>query len=245
MDEAAKALPIEFRRVSYSVAGRDVLKDISFRVPPGQTLVCLGRSGSGKTTALRLINGLLQPSCGSVLVGDRAVGEWDLIDLRRKTGYVIQEAGLFPHFTVERNVGLVPSLLRWPAEKIAARTRELLEQVDLRDFAGRYPRELSGGQRQRVGVARALAAGPGLMLLDEPFGALDPVTRLELQNRFLAIREQAQVTSVFVTHDIREALKVGNLIALLNQGSLEFFGTPDEFRRGTGEETKRFLEVLE
>ncbi len=245
MDEAAKALPIEFRRVSYSVAGRDVLKDISFRVPPGQTLVCLGRSGSGKTTALRLINGLLQPSCGSVLVGDRAVGEWDLIDLRRKTGYVIQEAGLFPHFTVERNVGLVPSLLRWPAETIAARTRDLLEQVDLRDFAGRYPRELSGGQRQRVGVARALAAGPGLMLLDEPFGALDPVTRLELQNRFLAIREQAQVTSVFVTHDIREALKVGNLIALLNQGSLEFFGTPDEFRRGTGEETKRFLEVLE
>jgi osmoprotectant transport system ATP-binding protein len=245
MDEAAKALPIEFRRVSYSVAGRDVLRDISFRVPPGQTLVCLGRSGSGKTTALRLINGLLQPSSGSVLVGDRAVGEWDLIDLRRKTGYVIQEAGLFPHFTVERNVGLVPSLLRWPAEKIAARTRELLDQVDLREFAGRYPRELSGGQRQRVGVARALAAGPSLMLLDEPFGALDPVTRLELQNRFLAIREQEQVTSVFVTHDIREALKVGNLIALLNQGSLEFFGTPDEFRRGTGEETKRFLEVLE
>jgi len=245
MDEAAKALPIEFRRVSYSVASREILKDISFRVPPGQTLVCLGRSGSGKTTALRLINGLLQPSSGCVLVGDRAVGEWDLIDLRRKTGYVIQEAGLFPHFTVARNVGLVPSLLRWPAEKIAARTRELLEQVDLREFASRYPRELSGGQRQRVGVARALAAGPGLMLLDEPFGALDPVTRLELQNRFLAIREQEQVTSVFVTHDIREALKVGNLIALLNQGTLEFFGTPDEFRHGTGEETKRFLEVLE
>lgn len=243
-----RALSVEFRQVCYRASGRLILQDLSFCVNAGDTLVLLGRSGSGKTTALRLINGMLSPTSGEVLVGGRGVArEWELTDLRRKSGYVIQESGLFPHFTVNRNVGLVPSLLRWPPERIAERTRELLEQVDLppAQFGDRFPRELSGGQRQRVGVARALAASPGLMLLDEPFGALDPVTRLELQRQFLQLREREPATSVFVTHDVREALKLGTSIALLHQGKLEFFGTPAEFQHATGEESRRFLEVLQ
>ena len=240
------ALPVEFSQVCFEAGGREILNNLSFRIEAGETLVLLGRSGSGKTTALRLINGLLQATSGNVSIGGKSVKDWDLIDLRRKTGYVIQESGLFPHFTVERNVGLVPSLLKWPAEKIRARTEELLHQVGLEpgDYAHRHPRELSGGQRQRVGVARALAAKPGLLLLDEPFGALDPVTRLELQQQFLALREREHTTSIFVTHDIREALKLGTRIALLHNGNLEFFGPPADFERSSGEESRRFLEVL-
>jgi osmoprotectant transport system ATP-binding protein len=194
-----------------------------------------------------LINGLLKPSGGEVLVGGRPVSEWDPIDLRRKTGYVIQESGLFPHFTVERNIGLVPSLLKWSEAERSTRVRELLDQIGLpfADFGHRRPGELSGGQRQRVGVARALAARPGLMLLDEPFGALDPVTRLELQRQLLDLRQRERVTSIFVTHDVREALKLGTRIALLNHGELEFFGTPEEFQKSGGEEARRFLEVLQ
>jgi osmoprotectant transport system ATP-binding protein len=216
-------------------------------VDAGLILVLLGRSGSGKTTALRLINGLLSPASGDVTVGGKAVRDWNPIELRRKTGYVIQEAGLFPHFTVERNVALVPTLLRWPAEQTARRVWELLEQIGLphAEFARRLPRELSGGQRQRVGVARALAARPGLMLLDEPFGALDPVTRLELQRQFSELRERERLTSIFVTHDVREALKLATSIALLHEGNLEFSGTPEEFRNARGEEAQRFLEVLD
>ncbi len=242
-----RALPIEFHDVSYKASGKVILNRLSLRVEAGETLVLLGRSGSGKTTALRLVNGLLQPTSGKVTVDGKSVRDWDLIDLRRKTGYVIQESGLFPHFTVERNVGLVPSLLNWPADEIRRRTAELLEQVGLPpgDFGQRAPRELSGGQRQRVGVARALAARPGLMLLDEPFGALDPVTRLELQRQFLDIRTREHVTSVFVTHDVREALKLGTKIALLHNGDVEFVGTPEEFEHSTGDEARRFLEVLQ
>lgn len=240
------ALPVEFRNVSYSAAGRRILNDVSFRVDSGQVLILLGRSGSGKTTALRLINGLLAPASGEVTVGGKRVADWNPIDLRRRIGYVIQESGLFPHFTVERNIALVPSLLDWPADRTQRRVAELLDQIGLpaTEFAARRPRELSGGQRQRVGVARALAARPGLMLLDEPFGALDPVTRLELQRQFLDLRERERVTSIFVTHDVREALKLGTLIALLHDGNLEFFGTPEDFRGAPGEEVQRFLEVL-
>ncbi len=246
MESRREALPIEFREVSYSAGANAILTGLSFQIAPGETLILLGRSGSGKTTALRLINGLLKPSQGVVLVGGRDVNDWDLIELRRQTGYVIQESGLFPHFTVERNIALVPTLCHWPAQEIQARTAALLTQVGLApsEFARRYPRELSGGQRQRVGVARALAAQPGLLLLDEPFGALDPVTRLELQNQFLQLRERQAPTSVFVTHDIREALKLGTRIALLHHGAVEFLGTPDEFQNATGEESRRFLEVL-
>jgi len=166
--------------------------------------------------------------------------------LRRSIGYVIQEVGLFPHFTIGENVGLVPRLEGWPPERIASRTRELLEQVGLDpgQFADRRPRELSGGQRQRVGVARALAANPRLLLFDEPFGALDPVTRRELQDQFLGLRNTLQKTSIFVTHDVGEALRLSTRIAVLDRGRLEILATPEEFLRSQAPETRAFLEVL-
>ncbi len=193
MAAPAEAPPaaVEFRNAGLRIGGRVILEDLCLRVEPGETLVLLGRSGSGKTTALKMVNGMIFPTSGEVLVDGRPTTEWDLIALRRGIGYVIQEVGLFPHFTVGENVGLVPRLEKWPPERIAARTKELLEQVGLApsEFLTRYPRQLSGGQRQRVGVARALAADPRLLLFDEPFGALDPVTRLDLQNQFLRLRE--------------------------------------------------------
>ncbi len=237
---------IEFRNVGYAVGGRQILCDISFSVEAGETLVLLGRSGSGKTTALRLINAMLLPASGELRVAGRPTTAHDRVALRRSIGYVIQDAGLFPHFTVARNVGLVPSLENWPREKVNARVAELLDRVGLpsQEFANRKPRELSGGQRQRVGVARALAADPRILLFDEPFGALDPVTRLDLQNEFLRLRDELRKTSVFVTHDVREAMRLATRIALLDQGRLAFLGTPAEFRRSDNPEAARFLEVL-
>jgi osmoprotectant transport system ATP-binding protein len=238
---------VEFRQVSFRVGGHLILDNVSFEVASGETLVLLGRSGSGKTTALKMVNGLLFPGTGEVLVDNRATTAWDLIQLRRGIGYVIQEVGLFPHFTIGENVGLVPRLEGWAAERVAARTKELLEEVGLApaEFLERYPRQLSGGQRQRVGVARALAADPRLLLFDEPFGALDPVTRLELQNQFLALRGQLRKTSIFVTHDVREALRIGTRIALLDRGRLETLATPEQFLKSPGQQTRAFLEVLD
>src|SRR6202142_4114864 len=175
---------IEFQKAHYQLSnGKVLLKEVSFAVPRGETLVLLGRSGSGKTTALKLINRLLEPSSGKVCVEGRSTVDWDPIALRRRIGYVIQESGLFPHYTVERNVAVVPRLVGWEPGRIETRVDELLSRVGLppAEFRSRYPRELSGGQRQRGGVARALAAEPSLLLMDEPFGALDPVTRRELQ----------------------------------------------------------------
>lgn len=237
---------VEFRQASYSIGGRTVLKDLSLKIQEGATLVLLGRSGSGKTTALRLINGMLMPSSGEVLVDGRATSSWDLVRLRRSIGYVIQESGLFPHFTVARNASLVPSLEGWPDEKVRARVEELLERVGLpaADFGGRFPRELSGGQRQRVGVARALAADPKILLFDEPFGALDPVTRLDLQREFLRLRAELGKTAVFVTHDVREAIKLATSIALLHEGVLAFAGSPEEFQASGHTEARAFLDVL-
>jgi len=238
---------LEFRDVSFRIGGNLILDKLSFCIEPGETLVLLGRSGSGKTTALKMVNGLLFPSSGEILVDGRPTTNWDVIALRRSIGYVIQDVGLFPHFTIEQNVGLVPRLEGWPQEKIAARVRELLEQVGLdpEQFQKRRPRELSGGQRQRVGVARALAANPRLLLFDEPFGALDPVTRLELQDQFLELRNTLHKTSIFVTHDVREALRLGTRIALLHGGKLEVLATPEEFQRSEGPETRAFLAVLD
>ena len=237
---------VEFRDVSFAIDGRTILDHLSFAVEPGETLVLLGRSGSGKTTALRLINAMLMPTSGEVRVQGKSTGEWDSVRLRRAIGYVIQDAGLFPHFTVARNVGVVPTLENWPAPKVNARVSELLDRVGLpaADFAGRFPRELSGGQRQRVGVARALAADPAILLFDEPFGALDPVTRLDLQNEFLRLRSDLRKTSVFVTHDVHEAIRLGTRIGLLHQGRMVFLGPPQEFGASADPEARAFLGVL-
>jgi osmoprotectant transport system ATP-binding protein len=244
--DGALTTALEFREVSYTIGGNLVLENLNLRIVEGRTLVLLGRSGSGKTTALKMLNGLLFPSAGQVLVEDRATTDWDLIQLRRSIGYVIQEVGLFPHFTIGENVALVPRLQGWPPDRITARVSELLHQVGLEpaDFLDRYPRQLSGGQRQRVGVARALAAEPKLLLFDEPFGALDPVTRVELQDQFLALRDRLRKTSIFVTHDVREALRLGTEIALLHRGRLEVLATPDEFVKSSGPEARAFLATI-
>ncbi|PYX58049.1 MAG: ABC transporter ATP-binding protein [Acidobacteria bacterium] len=222
---------IEFRNVSYCLdGGRELLSQLNLEILRGETLVLLGRSGSGKTTTLKLINRLLAPTAGEVVVDGRPTTTWDVIRLRRMIGYVIQDAGLFPHFTVERNIGLVPKLEKWTAERIQKRVDELLQLVGLdHQIASRYPRELSGGQRQRVGVARALAADPPILLMDEPFGALDPITRAELQREFQALQMRLQKTVVFVTHDMREALLLGTRIALIEAGRLVALNTPQAF----------------
>jgi len=239
---------IEFRAVSYQLpSGRALLCDLSLEVRRGETLVLLGRSGSGKTTTLKLINRLLEPTQGEVVVEGRATTEADPIRLRRRIGYVIQEVGLFPHFSVERNIALVPGLEGWTGERTRARVRELLELVGLepKQFAARYPRELSGGQRQRVGVARALAADPPLLLMDEPFGALDPLTRAELQGEFQRLKQRLQKTIVFVTHDLHEALRLATRVALLEAGRLVGVYTPDEFRQTSNPIARAFLSAFE
>ena len=221
---------IEFRDVSYNVNGIQVLSGLNLRVALGEILVLLGRSGSGKTTTLKLVNRLVSPSSGQVLVNGAPNDQVDVIRLRRGIGYVIQEAGLFPHFTVARNIGLVPKIEGWPEERIRARVEEMLQVVGLGpDLALRYPHQLSGGQRQRVGVARALAADPAILLMDEPFGALDPLTRDELQREFILLQQRVHKTVVFVTHDLREALRLGSRIALMEAGKLVTVLTPNEF----------------
>src|SRR6266851_1290981 len=243
---ASLGATVEFRSVSFRIGGNLILDDLSFTIDAGETLVLLGRSGSGKTTALKMVNGLTFPTTGAVLVDGRPTSAWDLIQLRRGIGYVIQEVGLFPHFTIGANVGLVPRLLEWAPERIAARTMELLEQVGLDpvQFMNRKPRELSGGQRQRVGVARALAADPRLLLFDEPFGALDPVTRHEVRREFTALARDLGKTTLFVTHDVREALELGDSIGLLAQGRLVELLPAREFIAARSQEAQAFLACL-
>lgn len=212
---------IEFDHVSFRINGRALLQDLVLSVKQGETLVLLGRSGSGKTTTLKLINSLLLPTSGKVRVNGRATPEWDPIQLRRSIGYVIQDGGLFPHFTVERNIALVPRIENWPKAKVDARVRELLQTVGLNeDLLSRFPSQLSGGQRQRVGVARALAADPPILILDEAFGALDPITRSEMQKELRALQERMRKAVIFVTHDLREALLLADRIALMEDGRL-------------------------
>jgi osmoprotectant transport system ATP-binding protein len=238
---------VEFERVAYRVDGREVLRGIDLGLERSETLVLLGRSGSGKTTLLKMVNGLLAPSAGEVRFEERRVADWDPIRLRRRIGYVIQEGGLFPHISVARNVGLVPELEAWPEQKIRVRVDELLDAVGLepRVYAERYPRQLSGGEKQRVGIARALAADPPLLLLDEPFAALDPVTRYDMQQHFLKLRRDFDKAALFVTHDLREALLLGSRIALLHDGCVEWVGPRSEFLQAASPHARTFLRTLE
>ena len=248
MSEATNTPLVEFRDVSFShaPAAVPIISRLTFSVASGETLVLLGESGCGKTTTLKLINCLLMPDAGEVLVEGKPTTAWDPIRLRRRTGYVIQEGGLFPHFSIARNVALVPALEGWEEARINTRVVELLSLVGLdpSHFADRYPAELSGGQRQRVGVARALAADPPLLLLDEPFGALDPLTRASLQREFAVLSKRLKKTAVFVTHDVREALLLGSRIGLMHAGKLLLLETPEDFLKSKNKQAVAYLETL-
>ncbi|MEO8190436.1 MAG: ATP-binding cassette domain-containing protein [Acidobacteriota bacterium] len=221
---------VEFRDVRKAFGAGPVLDGFTLTVADGETVALVGPSGCGKTTALRLVNRLLSPDGGALRVFGRDVSEEDPVELRRKIGYVIQEGGLLPHWTVEENVGTVPRLLGWSAERRRARVGEVLAMVNLpaAEFSNRRPRELSGGQRQRVGVARALAADPGLVLMDEPFGALDPIARRALQKEFLSWKTQLRKPVLLVTHDLSEAFRLADRVAIVRSGSVVQVGTPRE-----------------
>jgi osmoprotectant transport system ATP-binding protein len=240
---------VSFRGVTYAPPGAaaPIIDALDLEIGRGETLVLLGESGCGKTTTLRLVNRMLEPTAGEVLVEGRDTRAWDAIELRRRTGYVIQDAGLFPHFTVGRNVGLVPTLEGWDESRVGGRVEELLRLVGLDPgkFAGRFPSELSGGQRQRVGVARALAADPPLLLMDEPFGALDPLTRTALQREFAALQRRLGKTVIFVTHDVREALALGTRVALMKAGRVVLLDTPDAFLRSEEPHARAYRETLQ
>ena len=221
--EDVTAPPVAFHGAGYALPdGRWLVRDLSFSVGARETLVLVGRSGAGKTTALKLVNRLLDPTAGRIEVEGRPTAGWNAVELRRRTGWVIQEVGLFPHMSVRRNIGLVPELLGWDGERIDSRVDELLDTIGLpaSEYAARRPHELSGGQRQRVGVARALAADPPLLLLDESFGALDPITRAELQREFRDLVRRLGKAALFVTHDLREALAVGDRVGVMDDGRL-------------------------
>jgi osmoprotectant transport system ATP-binding protein len=238
---------LEIHDLSCALGGRTVLRGVSLRVERGETVMLLGRSGSGKTTLLRAVNGLVPVAGGEIRFEGKPLTSWNLIELRRRMGYVIQDAGLFPHWTVGQNAGLGPRLAGWPADRVQSRVEEVLRMtgLDPAEFLDRYPRQLSGGQKQRAGIARALAADPPLLLLDEPFGALDPMTRHDLQHQFLDLRRSLGKTALFVTHDVREALMMGSRIAVLRDGVLELVLPPEEFRRAGGAEARAFLSSLD
>jgi osmoprotectant transport system ATP-binding protein len=236
---------IEFDHASFRLNGRPLLEDLVLCVKQGETLVLLGRSGSGKTTTLKLINRLLLPTTGAVRVNGRSTSDWDPIRLRRSIGYVIQDGGLFPHFTVQSNIALVPRIEKWPQARVDARVHELLATVGLKpDIASRYPSQLSGGQRQRVGVARALAADPPILILDEAFGALDPITRSEMQKEFRSLQQRMKKTVVFVTHDLREALLLADRIALMEDGRLVVDLPASEFSRSEDPLARAYIEAF-
>jgi osmoprotectant transport system ATP-binding protein len=239
-------IAIEFVHVDYAVNGdRPLLSDLSLDIQRDEVLILLGRSGSGKTTTLKLINRLLSPTRGEVRVEGRSTLEWDPIQLRRRIGYAVQDVGLFPHYTAEQNVALIPKAEGWDKVRIRNRVRQMLSLVGLpyEQFARRYPQELSGGQRQRVGLARALAADPPILLMDEPFGALDPLSRAELQREFALLRKQLGTTVVFVTHDVTEAVLLGNRIALLEGGRNAGILSREEFLASSDERIRAYRET--
>jgi osmoprotectant transport system ATP-binding protein len=236
-----------FDDVTFAYAGRPpVLERFALSVAAGEVVAIVGRSGAGKTTILKLVNGLLRPSQGAVVVEGRDTREWDGVALRRRTGYVFQDIGLFPHMRVEENVRIVPRLEGWPEPRARARAAELLEMVGLPPgaFADRWPHELSGGQRQRVGLARALAVGPKVLLMDEPFGALDPITRAEVRAEFTRLRERLGTTVVLVTHDMGEAFGLADRVAVLDGGRMVACDTPRAVARSGDPRVRAFLDSL-
>lgn len=237
---------IAFENVHASRGAVPVLAGFSLRIPAGETLALVGRSGAGKSTILKLINRLLLPESGDVLVESRPTRDWNPYELRRRTGYVMQEVGLFPHMSIADNIATVPRLLGWNAARVSARSRELLDLVGLEPstFAARVPEQLSGGQRQRVGVARALAADPPILLMDEPFGALDPVTRAELHRQFRSIQERLHKTVVLVTHDMAEAFALATRVGVLADGVLALVGDPATVARSEDPRVRPLLEPL-
>lgn len=233
---------VEFAHVSLTLASRALLQDVSLTVEPGTTTALLGRSGSGKTTLMRMVNGLGMPSAGVVRVEGKATSEWNLLELRRRIGYVIQESGLFPHWTVERNVGLA---LEVAGRRDAERVREVLALAGLDgSLLGRYPWQLSGGQRQRVGLARALAGDPGVLLMDEPFGALDPMTRAEMQDMLLGLLRRVRKTVLLVTHDLDEALFLASRVVFLEEGRLVADLASGEVMGSTNESVRRYVQAV-
>jgi osmoprotectant transport system ATP-binding protein len=236
---------IEFRDVSFHRGATPILRRVSLTVGTGEVVALVGRSGSGKTTLLRLVNRMLAPSSGEVRVGGRAVGAWPAEELRRRTGYVVQDVGLFPHRTIAGNIATVPRLLGWTEERIAARVDELLTLVDLpaESFRNRWPDELSGGQRQRVGLARALAADPPVVLMDEPFGAVDPMTRVELHREFLRLQDVSPRTVLLVTHDLLEAAALATRVAVLDEGRLIACDTPHALEHSTDSVVRALLDT--
>lgn len=239
---------IELHDVDYRLDnGRYLITQLSFAIQTGETIVLLGRSGSGKTTTLKLINRLLTATKGQINVLGKEIEQWELTTLRRKIGYVIQQGGLFPHYTVARNVALVPELEGWQQDSIDLRVNELLELVGLpaNEFRDRYPRQLSGGQQQRVGLARALAADPPILLLDEPFGALDAILRRQLQKDFHNLIKKLNKTVLFVTHDLKEALFLASRIGLMVNGKMIALDIPNNFLANKHQEIRAFVECLD
>lgn len=247
-DAASNNQLVQFHNVNFTLpnAPDPIISDLNLSVAEGETLVLLGESGSGKTTTLKFVNRLLVPTSGEVVVEGKSTMAWDPIALRRRIGYVIQEGGLFPHFTIAQNVGLVPSLVGWDQARIDTRVEELLGLVGLEPqiYTNRFPKELSGGQRQRAGVARALAADPPLLLLDEPFGALDPLTRASLQREFADLSRRLGKTAILVTHDVREALLLGTRVALMHRGRLLVLETPERFLTSDNPQARAYLDTL-
>lgn len=237
---------VEFRGVGYAISGASIINGLDLEIRKGEVLVLLGESGCGKTTTLKLVNRLIQPTAGEVLVQGKSTKDWDAIELRRRIGYVLQDGGLFPHMSVRQNVGLVLMLQDADASTIAKRADEMLTLVGLEPakFGDRFPHELSGGQRQRVGVARALAPDPELLLLDEPFGALDALTRTNIQKEFARLVRELGKTAVFVTHDLHEAMLLGTRIALMENGKIVLLDTADNFRRSELPLVRAYLDTV-
>ncbi|HTH02707.1 MAG TPA: ATP-binding cassette domain-containing protein [Vicinamibacterales bacterium] len=246
MNDSSRASAIAFRDVHFSRGAQPVLRGFSLEIAAGDTLALVGRSGAGKSTILKLINRLLVPDSGEVIVESRPTQAWDPFELRRRAGYVMQEVGLFPHLTVEQNIATVPRLLGWESARVERRVTELLELVglDAKDHANRRPDQLSGGQRQRVGVARALAADPPILLMDEPFGALDPVTRAEMHREFRRIQDRVRKTVVLVTHDMAEAFALATHVGVLSDGVLAVVGEPATVARSTDSRVRPLLDPL-